>query len=144
LNQADTAHLAPEAFDLAAFEAAEVGVLDVLDTAGEPLLHCGRPVRIHLYGPGSAEFVRITAKLDAASQARTFAALRGKANKGAADEQRADQITKLVHCTREVENFPVPGGARSIYENPRLGYITAQVQRFLDDWANFPPQSAQS
>lgn len=131
-------------FDLSAYEAAEIGILSVETPAGEPMLYAGQPVRFHLYGPGSAQAVSITAKLDAAAQARTFAALRGKANKGAADEQKADQVTKLVACTREVENFPVPGGARAIYENPRLGYITNQVQRFLDDWANFPPQSAQS
>ncbi len=131
-------------FDLSAYEAAEVGVLNVETPSGDPMLYNKQPVKIHLYGPGSAEFVRVTAKLDAASQARTFAALRGKAAKGATDEQRADQITKLTACTREVENFPIPGGPRAIYENPRLGYITNQVQRFLDDWANFPPQSAQS
>lgn len=131
-------------FDLSAYEAAEVGILSVETPAGEPMMYTGQPVRLHLYGPGSAQAVSITAKLDAAAQARTFAALRGKANKGAADEHKADQVTKLVACTREVENFPVPGGARAIYENPRLGYITNQVQRFLDDWANFPPQSAQS
>lgn len=131
-------------FDLSAYEAAEIGILSVETPAGEAMLYAGQPVRFHLYGPGSAQAVSITAKLDAAAQARTFAALRGKANKGAADEQKADQVTKLVACTREVENFPVPGGARAIYENPRLGYITNQVQRFLDDWSNFPPQSAQS
>lgn len=133
-----------DVFDIAAFEAAEIGVLEVQDTAGEPLKHAGQPVRIHLYGPGSAEFVRVNAKLDAAAQARTFAALRGKGTKGAADEQRADLITKLAACTKHVENFPVSGGAKTIYENPRLGYITSQVTRFLDDWANFPPPSVQS
>jgi hypothetical protein len=133
-----------EVFDLSAYEAAEVGILNVETPAGEPMKHGGQPVRIHLYGPGSAEFVRITARLDAAAQTRTFAALRGKGTKGAADEQRADLITKLSACTKHVENFPVVGGAKAIYENSRLGYITNQVQRFLDDWANFPPQSAQS
>lgn len=139
----DTTTEAP-AFDIAAFEASEVGILEVQDTAGEPLLHAGLPVRIHLYGPGSPEFVRVTAKLDAAAQQRTFAALRGKAAKNASDEQRQDLITKLTACTRLIENFPIPGGPKALYENPRLGYITSQVQRFLDDWANFPPPSVQS
>ncbi len=138
-----TAAPAPE-FDLSAFEAADVGILEVQTAAGDPMLYKGQPVKFHLYGPGSAEFVRITARLDAASQARTFAALRGKGSKGAADEQRADMITKLSACTKHVENFPIPGGAKAIYENPRLGYITSQVTRFLDDWANFQPPSAQS
>jgi hypothetical protein len=134
----------PDVFDLAQFEVADVGVLEVQNAAGEPLLRGGQPVRFHLYGPGSAQFVAITAKLEAAAQARTFAALRGKAKGNATEEQRADQITKLVACTRDIENFPVAGGARAIYENPRLGYITNQVQRFLDDWANFAPASAKS
>lgn len=131
-------------FELSAFEAVDVGVLDLQTPAGDPLMHNGQPVRIHLYGPGSAEHVRAQAKADSAAQARTFAAIRGKASKSAAEEQREDSIAKLVACTKNIENFPVPGGAEALYRNQRLGYITNQVGRFLDDWANFPPPSAQS
>lgn len=132
------------AFNLAAFEAADVGVLDVQTPAGEPLLHQGQPVRIHLYGPGSVEYTRAQAKADTAAQARTFAAIRGKASKSATEDQREDGIHKLVACTKRVENFPIPGGAEALYRNQRLGYITNQVGRFLEDWANFLPPSAQS
>lgn len=126
-------------FDLAAFEAVEIGVLDVLNPKDEPLLHNGQPVRIHLYGPGSAQHVRAQAKADAAAQQRTFAALRGKVNKTAVDDQREDTIVKLAACTARLENFPIPGGAEALYRNPKLGYITAQVTKFLDDWGNFQP-----
>lgn len=135
---------AEPSFDLSAFEAADVGVLEVQTPAGGPLLHQGRPVRIHLYGPGSAEYTRAQARADAAAQARTFAAIRGKAAKNATEEQREDAINKLVACTQRVENFPIPGGADALYRNARLGYITNQVGRFLEDWGNFLPPSAQS
>ena len=38
----------------------------------------------------------------------------------------------------------VPGGAQAIYENPQLGYITRQVERFQADWANFPTGSSRT
>lgn len=131
-------------FDLAAFEVSEIGILDVLNPKDEPLLHNGQPVRIHLYGPGSAQHVRAQAKADAASQQRTFAALRGKVSKTAVEDQREDTVIKLAACTALLENFPIPGGAEALYRNPKLGYITAQVTKFLDDWGNFQPASSKS
>jgi hypothetical protein len=133
-----------ESFDLSQFEVAEIGVLEVLNVKDEPLLHNGEPVRIHLYGPGSAQFVRAQAKADAASQQRTFAALRGKVNKTAIDDQREDLIIKLAACTAQIENFPIPGGAEALYRNAKLGYITNQVIKYLDDWANFQQPSPKS
>lgn len=131
-------------FDLSQFEVAEVGTLDVLNPKEEPLLHNGQPVRIHLYGPGSPQYVRAQAKADAASQQRTFASLRGKVSKTAVDDQREDLIVKLVACTAQIENFPIPGGAEALYRNAKLGYILNQVVKFLDDWANFQQPSSKS
>jgi len=131
-------------FDLADFEVSEIGVLDLMNAKEEPLLYQGAPVRIHLYGPGSAVYARAQAKADAASQARTFAALRGKTNKAAVDEQREDLIVKLVACTARIENFPIPGGADALDRNQKLGYILNQVTKFLDDWGNFQTASSKS
>jgi hypothetical protein len=132
---------AVEAFDIAQFEVSEIGILEVLNPKDEPLLYNGAPVRIHLYGPGSTVYARAQAKADAAAQQRTFAALRGKTNKAAVDEQREDLIVKLVACTARIENFPIPGGADALYRNQKLGYILNQVTKFLDDWGNFQPPS---
>lgn len=134
----------PSVFDISQFEVAEVGVLDVLNVKDEPMLYNGSPVRIHLYGPGSAQFVRAQAKADTAAQQRTFAALRGKVSKTAVEDQREDLITKLVACTAQIENFPVPGGAEALYRNAKLGYITNQVIKYLDDWANFQQPSSKN
>lgn len=131
-------------FDLSAFEASDIGILEVQDANGEPMMFNGAQVKIHMHGPGSPEYVKVQAKIDATSQARTFAALRGKAAKNGVEEQREDLITKLTACTKHVENFPIPGGAEAIYRNQKLGYITNQASRFLDDWANFQPASAKN
>jgi len=130
-----------ETFDLSAFEAAETGTLDVIGLNEEPLLHAGKPVRITVYGPGSTQFVRADAKAAAANQARALASLRGKVSKDP-DENRLQLAERLSAVTHSIENFPSPGGAHALYSNTRLGYITNQVVKFLDDWGNFKPASA--
>lgn len=129
-------------FDLSAFEVTETATLDVIGLNEEPLLHKGQPVRITVHGPGSAAFVRAEGKAAAASQARAMAALRGKVSKTDRDEQRQQLAEKLAAVTVQIDNFPIPGGALALYANPKLGYITHQVEKFLGDWANFKPASA--
>ena len=53
-------------------------------------------------------------------------------------------VEKLVARTRAVNNFPVPGGARAIYANPRLNYITRQAITFMNDDANFSKASSEN
>jgi hypothetical protein len=132
-------------FDLSAFEAAETAILEVKDITGEgPLLFNGEPVTIEVFGPGSEQAVKADAEIARANQARMFAAVRGKEPKDAAGEARAGQIRKLVACTKAINNFPIPGGAKALFENPRLGYIAEQFAAFQAAWANFPPKSAKS
>ena len=140
----DTTQQSPDDFDLSAFEVAETATLDVLGLDQEPLLHRGQPVRITVHGPGSAAYVRAESRAAQASQTRALAALRGKAGKTDLDEQRQQTAEKLAAVTAGIENFPIPGGALALYANPKLGYITTQVERFLADWANFKPASAKS
>jgi hypothetical protein len=125
-------------FILANFEAADIATLDVQNKKDDgPLMFNGSPVHIHLFGPGSAEFVRAEAKANQAAQARTFAALRGKPMKETPEEARQKNAEKLAACTQSLANFPIEGGALALYNNPKLGYITAQVEKFLSDWGNF-------
>jgi hypothetical protein len=128
----------PAAFNVADFEAADTAVLEVQNKKDDgPLLVNGQPVQIVVYSPGSAEYVRAEAKSSQAAQARTFAALRGKPVKETPEEARQKAAEKLAACTKELVNFPVEGGAFAVYNNPKLGYITAQVEKFLSDWGNF-------
>ena len=137
-----------QAFNLADFMSAETAVLDVLGPTGDPLLYNGQPVRIELYGPGSRQGVEAQAKMEQASQSiamsMAVAAGKGWQPKDTPDEMRALQVKKLAAFTKSLINFPVPGGAQAIYENPQLGYITRQVERFQADWANFPTGSSRT
>lgn len=122
-------------FDLASFEAADTAVLEVTDRQGEPLLFKGEPVTIELYSPGSSQYLRANHKVATAQQTATFAAIRGKPIKETVEGNMHKQAEKLAACTARVNNFPVP--AFEIYTNPKLGYITNQVAKFIEDWANF-------
>lgn len=140
----DQTHQAADDFDLSAFEVSETATLDLIGLDQEPLMRHGQPVRITVYGPGSAAYVRAESRAAQASQSRALAALRGKAGKTDLEDQRQQKAEKLAAITASVENFPIPGGALALYANPKLGYITNQVERFLEDWANFKPASAKS
>lgn len=125
----------PTAFNVAEFEAAETAVLEVTDRKGEPLLYNGQPVTIELYSPGSNQYLRATHKIATAQQTATFAAIRGKPIKETVEGNIHKQAEKLAACTASVRNFPV--AAFDIYTNPKLGYITNQAAKFIEDWANF-------
>lgn len=125
-----------EEFDLSAFEASDTAVLEVLNQKEEPLLGAGGlPVTIELYGPGSTQYAKAQARIDSASQTRAFAAIRGKTLKDGPDEARKLQAEKLAACTARINNFPV--APLDLYSNPKLGYITHQVAKFVEDWSAF-------
>ena len=143
--EANTIQASPAAaFDLAQYEAADTAILEVENVAGDgPLIGPnGQPVTIELYGPGSEQYVKVQAEIDRGNQERIFAAARGKTPKDAASEQRAAHTKKLVACTKAINNFPVD--AKTLYANPRLGYIRNQVATFIEDWSHFLPVSAKS
>lgn len=129
-------------FDVARFEAVDTADLEVLDIDGEPLMYEGNQVVIRMYGPGSKESLGAAHKLNTKEQARLFAGVRGKPLKEPADQQRNDNIAKLIASTHSVLNFPMT--AEEIFNNPRLGYITDQAVTFQKDWANFKPASTKS
>jgi hypothetical protein len=135
-----------QVFDVTQYEAAEVGKLEVMDITGaEPLLFNGEPVVFELCGPGSTEYMNAQANIDRAQSDRMMQIVRGKNSKeDVVAVTRANNVRKLTACTRTIINFPVPGGPKAIYDNPRLGWLTAQVSRFIEDWANFPNPSAKT
>lgn len=142
--EASTIQAAPAAaFNIAQFEASDSATVEIKSQRGDgPLTFNGQPVSIEVYGPGSEQYVRAQAEVDRANSERLMQAMRGKAPKDAAAEMRAAQLGKLVACTKAINNFPIPGGAKALYDNPRLGYIRNQVMEFMEDWANFPSGSA--
>jgi hypothetical protein len=124
-------------FDLSQFETLDTAVLTVQDPRGDDLEVNGKPVTITLYGPGSKQYNKAKHVFENATQARAMAALRNKPVKNAAEQAAKDLAEFLAACTLSVDNFPVD--ALDIYTNPKLGYITDQVNKFLGDTENFLP-----
>lgn len=123
-------------FNIADFEAKDTAWLDVQNIKDDgPLMFGGKPVRIELSSPGTREYLGAQHKVATADQAKTFAALRNKPVKETVETRIEDGSIKPIACTRTIENFPV--SARELYTNPKLGWITAQVNTFLNDWSNF-------
>lgn len=132
-------------FDVTQFELQDTAVLTVQNAKGDDdLLVDGQPVRITLYGTGSAQFAKAEHRAVNAATARMQAAFRGKPTKNASEISATELAEKLAACTAHIENFPVDGGALALYSNNRLAYIRRQVVKFLEDDANFSKGSATS
>ena len=130
-------------FDVTQFELEDTAVLTVQNAKGDDdILVNGQPVKITLYGTGSAQFAKAEHKAVNAATARMQAAFRGKQTKNASEINAAELAEKLAACTAGIENFPIEGGALALYSNNRLAYIRKQVVKFLDDDANFTKGSA--
>lgn len=132
----DNQNIAATAFNIADFEAKDTAWLDVQNIKDDgPLMYNGAPVRIELSSPGTREYLGAAHKAATADQAKTFAALRNKPIKETVESRIEDGSVKPIACTRTIENFPIT--ALELYRNPKLGWITNQVTKFIEDWANF-------
>lgn len=125
-------------FDISKYETLDEGVFTFLDPSGEELLgEGGEPVTVDLYGTGSKQYVNAKYKLDNDNQARSIAVLRGKTGKNVAEETRVSQAAFFAACTKSISNFPL--APIDIYKNPKLNYLTSQVDKWLGDDENFMP-----
>lgn len=125
-------------FDLSQYEVAETATLEVQNKKNDgPLLGGdGQPVTIELYGPGSEAYVKVQAEIERAAQDRMVRAMQKGGKSDAFVDSRVTLAKRLTACTKSVSpNFPVD--PKSLWSNPRLGYITKQAAEMLDDWANF-------
>lgn len=131
-------------FDLTKYELDETATLVVQNAKGDDDLIGAdgvNPITIELYGSGSRQMVKALHKAGQAAQLRLQGLVRGKVDKNAAANADAEMTEKLVACTASISNFPIEPA--DLYNNPKLGYITKQVIRFLDDDSNFvKPSSA--
>ena len=126
-------------FNIADFELDDTAALTVQTPSGEDMMVDGKPFIINLYGSGSPQFVKAKHKADNASTLRVQSMFRGKTINNAAALSEQELVEKLESCTANFENFPV--SPADTYANPKLGYITKQVVKFLDDDANFMKKS---
>lgn len=124
-------------FDLSQYELEDTAILNVLNAQGDDDLigPDGNPVTIELYGPGSTQAVNVDRKNGQRAAARMQALVRGKVGKNEALDAEAEAVERLVALTKKINNFPIE--PQDLYSNPKLSYISTQVQKFLADTSNF-------
>ena len=134
-----------QTLDFSAYELDDIATLTVQDASGfEDMLYNGLPVTIDIYGPGSAQAVKMLHASGRKAALRTTALIRGKVSQKAGEEADEERVDKLVAITKAINNFPYPGGPRGVYANPKLVYIADQVDTFFNDKSNFKRASTPS
>ena len=126
-----------KAFDLSKYETLDVAEFTLQHPKGGDLLGVDdKPVVVKLYGMGSKQYVTAKYKLDASTQARSIAMLRSNKVPKAEDVNKS-QAEFFAAVTHSIDNFPTE--PIEIYENPKLSWFTAQVDKWLGDAENFMP-----
>ena len=138
--------------DITKTAVSDTAPIHLKDASGNFLYSDGdtaKPVRIHVYGPGSKAF----AALEARQSQRVLKRMQDNDGKPAipSPEDRARETAEdLASITVKFENFSYPPaegkeGAElfaAVYLDRSIGFIAKQVAKFVDDWGNFKPGSA--
>lgn len=134
--------------DVSTLKVADTASIHVKNAAGEPLYDGDQPVRIVVHGPGSRAYSAVEAR-------QTSRALKrmndneGKLTAPTAEERVAETAEDLAAITVAFDNLTYGDKKGSdlfqaVYADPQLGFITAQVTKFLRDWGNFQTGSSAS
>ncbi len=128
----------------------DTAIIHVKDAAGEPLYDGEKPVRIHIYGPGSKAFAAVEARQSARAVKR-MQDNDGRVTIAPHEERLAVTAEDLAAITARFEHLSygdsgLEGDAlhRAVYADPKLGFIARQVSKAVADWGNFKPGSATS
>lgn len=132
-------------FDVSRYEIEDFTSVTILNAKGDDDLlgTDGKPVVFEVYSSGSKQGQKALFRAGRESTARLQRALRGKSSKTEAEDADREQVEKLVAFTKSISpNFPL--SAEAVYSNPKLGYIRRQIERLIDDDANFAKSSTTS
>jgi hypothetical protein len=137
--------------DVSQLLVADTGTIHVKSAAGEPLYTDAartQPVRIIVHSPGSPAFAAVESRQTARALKR-MNDNEGKMTAPTAEEALVERAEDLATLTVSFENLAdgdKTGEAlfRSVYGNPKLGFIAAQVTKHLKDWGNFQAAPAAS
>lgn len=111
------------------------------DADGKPDLN--RPMKVRLFGPGTKQY----AAAQAAQSNRNMERFKKKGKSDMTAEERVAETAKfLARCTDGFENIEVDGLSgkdlfMSVYQDIELCFIPAQIEKFINDTANFTPTS---
>lgn len=128
-------------FDIASLELKDEGTVVIFDATGDnELMIDGSPVSVTVYGIGSKQYVSAKYRFDNANTAMMTSMLQKKASSAnRAEESAKNAADFLAAVTKSLNNLPIDGGALALYSNPKLKYITDQVDKYLGEASNFMP-----
>jgi hypothetical protein len=137
-----------DTFDISTIEVSDTFDVEIIDTrSGDPMIHNGKVLSVTVYGPASAKFKAAQAVANAKAMKRFRS--KGKADK-TAEEEAADTASFLSAITASLNNFNYKQQTegrevfRALYTDPKMGFITEQVNTAAGDWANFTTASSTS
>lgn len=119
------------------------GTVDIHDGADTPLIaDNGKPVRVHVYGPGSREY-------QAAEKRQNDRMIDAMRKKGKSVDTAAYRVDFLVDITKsfdEIDYDDLKGAAlhKAVYSDPSLRFVADQVYAYVTDHANFTTSSKSS
>lgn len=135
-------------FDISILAAEETFDVELIDPkTGEPLIGESGPLTVTVYGPGT----KIFQAAKSAANNRAMARWRRKGKADATPEEDVAAVANfLTPCTKSFNGFgykdaqPGPEMFRALYMDPKMGWLTDQVNREMGDWGNFTKASATS
>jgi hypothetical protein len=132
--------------DVSTLAVADTAIIHLKDAAGELLYDGGEPVAIEIYGPGSKAFGVVEARQSARAIKR-YQENDQQLSVPPYEErlkEAAEDLAAITVSFRRLSCGELTGTAlfEAVYANPKLGYITRQVQKALADWGKFKAGSA--
>lgn len=136
-------------FDISTLSADETFDVEIMDPrTGEPLIgDDNKPCTVTVYGPGTKPFAAARSR----ASNRSIKRLRSKGKmETTPEEDAAATASFLTEITKRFNNFGYKGlddgpeAYRALYLDPKLGFITDQVNAGAGDWANFTQGSSKN
>ena len=133
-------------FDITKVAVVDTAPIHLKDADGVLLFVDGKPVRIIVYGPGSPQFAEVEARQTARAVKR-MQDNDGKVTLPSPEVRTAEQADDLAALTVSFENLTYPPAAdkqgaelfKALYKDPKLGFVTQQIQKAVTSWGNFKP-----
>lgn len=131
--------------DIRQYAMSPTGVLHLRDAA-DNLMYADdarkKPMRIHLYGPGSREYQN-------AEKRNSNRMMEGFRRKGRAPDPLELRIDLMTAVTQRFENIEYDGLKdealyRAVYNDPELRFVRDQVDVYLSETANFTKAQPES
>lgn len=130
--------------DIRKFSVSPTARLVLRDASDEVMLtDDGKEIAVNVFGPGSKQYAKAHAEQHARLTKRIGTKGKGELS---TEEKAAESAEFLASCTESWEGMEydeLSGVAlsKAVYVDRSIGFISDQVARFINNWANFRPVS---